>query len=101
MSKPKLRLLCCTALLLAPLLPGQQPSGRRRATPAADTTHPDTAAPRDSLSRFLASVRYRALGPAAYSGRVTAIAAPHGTEPRPKTFYIGAAGGGVWKTTNG
>src|SRR5881394_1568631 len=55
----------------------------------------------DSVTRFLENFNYRALGPAAYSGRVTAIAVPRSSEPRPKTFYIGSAGGGVWKTTNG
>jgi photosystem II stability/assembly factor-like uncharacterized protein len=60
----------------------------------------DTTA-RDSLSKFLESFTYRALGPAAYSGRVTAIAVPATNEPRPKTFFIGSAGGGVWKTVNG
>src|SRR5258705_7450683 len=54
----------------------------------------------DSATRFLENFPYRALGPAAYSGRVTAIAVPTTTEPRPKTFYIGSAGGGVWKTIN-
>ena len=59
----------------------------------------DTTA-RDSVTRFLEAFTYRALGPAAYSGRVTAIAVPTTREPRPKTFYIGSAGGGVWKTVN-
>src|SRR5437762_2716310 len=94
----------CIALslfcLLSLPLQSQRPAARR-ASPAqpADTTRRDTTP--DSLSRFLASFRYRALGPAAYSGRVTALAVPHSAEPRPKTFYVGAAGGGVWKTTNG
>jgi photosystem II stability/assembly factor-like uncharacterized protein len=52
-------------------------------------------------STFLEAFTFRSLGPAAYSGRVTAIAVPTIREPRPKTFYIGAAGGGVWKTSNG
>ena len=69
---------------------------QRPATPAPvrDTTV------RDSVTRFLENFNYRALGPAAYSGRVTAFAVPTTTEPRPKTFYIGSAGGGVWKTIN-
>jgi len=69
---------------------------QRPATPAPvrDTTV------RDSVTRFLENFNYRALGPAAYSGRVTAIAVATTTEPRPKTFYIGSAGGGVWKTIN-
>src|SRR5437667_12263877 len=74
----------------------------RAAAAATDTTRRDTtAAASDPISKFLESFTYRTLGPAAYSGRVTAIAVPKGTEPRPKTCYIGAAGGGVWKTTNG
>ena len=37
------------------------------------------------------------LGPTNGAGRATAIA-PHPTDPA--TLYVGAAGGGVWKTTN-
>ena len=79
-----------TLLLLAVL------ALQRPATPAPAR---DTSA-RDSVTRFLENFNYRALGPAAYSGRVTAIAVPTTAEPRPKTFYIGSAGGGVWKTVN-
>lgn len=51
----------------------------------------------DSLTRFIEKFSFRNLGPAAYSGRVTAIAVP---KPFRKTIYIGSAGGGVWKTSN-
>src|SRR5207245_128301 len=77
---------------------------RRPAAPARSDTGPTAppSAPKDSLTRFLESFSYRNLGPAAYSGRVTALAVP---SPKagsyPNTFYVGAAGGGVWKTTNG
>lgn len=40
----------------------------------------------------------RWLGPGTMSGRITAIA---GNDKDGKTVYIGSAGGGVWKTTNG
>jgi len=40
----------------------------------------------------------RPIGPAVTSGRIAAIA---GVEKTPKTLYVGAAGGGLWKTTNG
>ena len=40
----------------------------------------------------------RWLGPGTMSGRITAIA---GNPKDGKTVYIGSAGGGVWKTTNG
>ncbi|MEK7668654.1 MAG: hypothetical protein AAB409_08405, partial [Gemmatimonadota bacterium] len=79
----------------------QQPQARGQARPAPqDTARRDTAQARDSLGRFVESMAIRHLGPMAYSGRVTAIAVPRSTQPRPNTFYIGSAGGGVWKTTN-
>src|SRR3989442_8833988 len=97
------------AVLSVPVLgtpvAAQRPPAPARARPrpvatATDTTRRDTTrAATDSISRFLESFSYRALGPAAYSGRVTAIAVPRTAEPRPKTFYVGAAGGGGWKTT--
>lgn len=66
----------------------------RRDTTRADTTAPP---PADPLTRVANSFPMRSLGPAAYSGRVTAIAVPG---PYRKTIYVGTAGGGVWKTSN-
>ena len=40
----------------------------------------------------------RQIGPATMGGRLTAI---EGVNNEPRTIYIGSAGGGVWKTTNG
>ncbi len=40
----------------------------------------------------------RCIGPAGMSGRITTIA---GVGDDPNTLYVGAASGGVWKTTNG
>ncbi len=96
-------------MLLLLLLPREPVFSQRphRATPAPradsariDTTGSDTVRARDPLSRFIEATNIRSLGPTAYSGRVTAIAVPRSAEARPRTFYIGAAGGGVWKTTN-
>ena len=39
----------------------------------------------------------RQIGPAAMSGRITAIDA---LNKDPRTFYVGTAGGGIWKTTD-
>jgi photosystem II stability/assembly factor-like uncharacterized protein len=47
-------------------------------------------------SALLAGLRWRAIGPANMSGRITDIEGIPGT----KTFYIAAAAGGIWKTTN-
>ena len=49
-------------LLAAPSILAQKPAAKPKAAP--DTTP-------DSVSKFLSSFSYRALGPAAYSGRVT------------------------------
>jgi photosystem II stability/assembly factor-like uncharacterized protein len=54
----------------------------------------------DSLSVFdpgaFKPLRYRMIGPAR-GGRVTAVT---GVPQQPHTFYMGATGGGVWKTTD-
>ena len=76
-------------------------------TPAAaqDTTAADAArnvaglrGTNERRAALLEEFRYRELGPAAFSGRITAIAVP---EPYRKTIWIGAASGGVWRTRNG
>ncbi|HEY8298793.1 MAG TPA: hypothetical protein VIG32_12320 [Candidatus Baltobacteraceae bacterium] len=45
-----------------------------------------------------AHLSWRSIGPAVAGGRVAAVA---GTASDPKLYYIGSAGGGVWKTVNG
>ena len=55
------------------------------------------AAPGDTLpSSWLREFHFRSLGPYR-GGRVTAVA---GVPDQPLTFYMGASGGGVWKTVN-
>jgi photosystem II stability/assembly factor-like uncharacterized protein len=46
----------------------------------------------------LAHLTFRDIGPAVAGGRVTSIA---GIPGQPGTYVVGAAGGGVWKTTDG
>ncbi|HEU4988475.1 MAG TPA: hypothetical protein VFT41_01680 [Gemmatimonadaceae bacterium] len=48
-------------------------------------------------SATIAGLTWRNIGPANFDGRVNAIA---GIPFPSKTFYVGAAAGGVWKTTN-
>jgi hypothetical protein len=48
-------------------------------------------------SATLAGFPWRNIGPSNMGGRVNAIAGIPGPS---KTFYVGAAGGGIWKTTN-
>jgi photosystem II stability/assembly factor-like uncharacterized protein len=47
---------------------------------------------------LLAGMKARSIGPASMSGRVAAIDA---VESNPDIVYVGAATGGVWKSTNG
>ncbi|HEV8355953.1 MAG TPA: hypothetical protein VGQ17_04205, partial [Gemmatimonadales bacterium] len=55
------------------------------------------SAPSDTVPpAFVREFRFRRLGPNR-GGRVTAVA---GVPDQPLTFYMGASGGGVWKTTN-
>jgi len=49
-------------------------------------------------SALLNSLRWRAIGPANMSGRITDI---EGLPSPSRTFYVAAAAGGIWKTTNG
>ncbi len=45
----------------------------------------------------LAGLKFRAIGPTLAGGRVTAVV---GVPGHPETLYVGAAAGGVWKTTD-
>jgi photosystem II stability/assembly factor-like uncharacterized protein len=60
----------------------------------APIAHAQVRAPVDSA--FLASFRWRQIGPANMSGRITDVEGIPGSS----TFYVAAAAGGIWKTTN-
>ena len=49
-------------------------------------------------SEHLDGLRWRSVGPASMGGRIIDLAV---REDKPSVFYLGAATGGVWKTTNG
>lgn len=49
-------------------------------------------------SGMLGPLRPRSIGPAVMSGRISDVAV---VDTAPRRFYVGAAGGGVWKTTTG
>jgi hypothetical protein len=57
-----------------------------------------TAAPGSVVDAVLAGLQWRSIGPANMSGRVTDI---EGIPSPSRTFYVAAAAGGIWKTTNG
>jgi photosystem II stability/assembly factor-like uncharacterized protein len=47
---------------------------------------------------FFDQIRFRSVGPAVSGGRLGAVA---GTDADSSLYYVGAAGGGVWRSTNG
>jgi photosystem II stability/assembly factor-like uncharacterized protein len=79
-----------SALLLLVLLPGFV-FAQRKAKPVIKPTTPQTS---DSL---INAMRWRNIGPFR-AGRALGVA---GHPNQPLTYYFGATGGGVWKTTDG
>ena len=63
---------------------------------AAAPTPAPTAKPTPGPA--FAKMQWRAVGPAASGGRIAAVA---GSATDANLYYVGTAGGGVWKTTNG
>lgn len=49
-------------------------------------------------SSFFGDIKPRFIGPAVMSGRITDI---EGVAKDPRIIYVGTAGGGIWKSTNG
>ena len=64
--------------------------------PLAGILAPSSAAAQVPDSALLAALEWRSIGPTNMSGRVTDIEGVPGTG----TFYVAAASGGIWKTTN-
>jgi photosystem II stability/assembly factor-like uncharacterized protein len=58
-------------------------------------TTPATA--QQDLSRAVAALEWREIGPTIMGGRIADLAV---VESNPAVFYVGTASGGVWKTTN-
>ncbi|HEX6533170.1 MAG TPA: hypothetical protein VF041_01150 [Gemmatimonadaceae bacterium] len=59
-----------------------------QAAARADSTNPDS----------ITHLQFRNLGPSVAGGRVASVV---GIPGDPNTYYVGAGGGGVWKTTDG
>src|SRR5579884_210685 len=77
---------CSPSLAAEPETPA---SPAPSASPAASPSPSPTPGP---------TMTWRALGPAVSGGRVATVA---GTDLDPNLLYAGAAGGGVWRSTNG
>jgi photosystem II stability/assembly factor-like uncharacterized protein len=68
------------------------PAAAPTATPAQSPSPTPTPGP------AFGNMKWRELGPAGSGGRVAAVA---GSATDPKLYYVGAAGGGIWKSANG
>ncbi|MEK6687894.1 MAG: glycosyl hydrolase, partial [Gemmatimonadota bacterium] len=86
----RLRFVLTAVLALTTALPlaAQRPRGGEG--PEGDSASGGARSP-------LAGLKFRELGPATTSGRISDIAIHPGDKA---TWYIGAASGGIWKTTN-
>lgn len=70
----------------------------RAASQGVSATQPaQPAAPGQLDSTTLSAFRWRSIGPANMAGRITDI---EGIPSPSRTFYVAAAAGGIWKTTN-
>jgi len=69
-----------------------RPGAHRTAAPRTAVPHPSPEPTDDP------GLQYRSIGPAISGGRVAAVA---GSDRDARLYYFGAAGGGVWKSTNG
>jgi photosystem II stability/assembly factor-like uncharacterized protein len=85
--------------VVAPSTPPSSAPAASPATSPASSVKP-SAKPKASPtpSSPFAQMKWREVGPAASGGRVAAVA---GSATDPNLYYIGAAGGGVWKSANG
>ena len=84
--------IACTLALLVIAAPA---AAQRRTRPAAEPAAPAAAATGYDSTLFN-GLRWRSVGPYR-GGRVTAVA---GVSSQAHTYYFGATGGGVWKTTD-
>ncbi|GAC1388544.1 MAG: hypothetical protein NVSMB31_02680 [Vulcanimicrobiaceae bacterium] len=80
------------AASVAPAPKGEEASSKPAATPAPSPSPSETAVPPCGY------MPWREVGPSLPGGRVTSVA---GSATNPNLYYIGAAGGGVWKSTDG
>ena len=98
MHRPRFRTLPIVLGALVSVAPLAAQSRSRKPkpapqAPAAAAAAAATAAPQDSLN----TIKFRNLGPSVAGGRVSAVV---GVPGQPMTYYVGAAAGGVWKTTD-
>ena len=96
MHRPRFRTLLAVACAVSCSTPVLAQSRARKSGPDAKAPPPAAtpgAVPEDSLN----TIKFRNLGPSVAGGRVASVV---GVPGQPMVYYVGAAGGGVWKTTD-
>jgi photosystem II stability/assembly factor-like uncharacterized protein len=96
-GSPLVAVAVLAAALSIPLAP-LQAAPATSTTPASPRKPAPKPAPSPSPGPDTDGVKFRALGPAISGGRVGAVA---GSDRDPALYYVGGAGGGVFKSTDG
>ncbi|PZR58581.1 MAG: hypothetical protein DLM50_03630 [Candidatus Meridianibacter frigidus] len=102
-------LFAAALLIMLPADPGraQVPNAPAKPAPAKEDVTPRPSAspspspkptPAETAGPIYKSMQWREIGPALPGGRLSAVT---GSASDPLLYYIGAAGGGVWKSTDG
>lgn len=88
------RTYCSTIVALSVLMLGSEVSEAQRSAAPVQRATPINA----TTDPLLRTFQWRSIGPSDMGGRVDDIAV---VERDPRTYYVGYATGGVWKTVNG
>src|SRR5579864_4831235 len=78
--------------------PSPQPSPSPREHEPKPANPTPTASPSPTPGPPWSGIHWREIGPALPGGRVSAVA---GSASDPNLYYLGSAGGGVWKSSDG
>ncbi len=85
------RYILCVVALFCALIGSRALAAETKVSPAPSATPSPTPSP-------FAQLTFRNVGPSSAGGRLTSVV---GSDRDASIYYIGAAGGGVWKSTNG
>ncbi len=89
---PRIVLILATIAIVTAIVPADAQRGRR-----GGPDDSDSASARDPLATAVSGLRFRSIGPAVVSGRISDVT----VDPTDKhTWYVATASGGLWKTTN-
>ncbi len=91
----RLLLLAVLAIAIASAVPNR--AGAQATAPPLVVKPTPSPSPTPTPGPPFANMSWRAIGPAAAGGRVAAVA---GSATDPRLYYVGSAGGGLWRSQN-